>query len=334
MIRVAINGFGRIGRIAFREIITSTEFDIVAINTPSDVETVAHLMKYDSVHRTFHPDAIAVEGTDVVIKGKKRIKTSQFRDPEEAPWKELNIDLVLECSGHFTTKEELSKHLKAGAKKVLLSAPAKDEVKTIVYGVNDDIIANEDNIISASSCTTNCLVPVLKIMNDNLGIKKGFMTTVHAYTTDQNILDNSHKKGINSRRGRAGAENIVPTSSGATSSVGLILPELKGKIGGMSLRVPTPNGSVVDLTLELKKVVTKDEINNVFKNNSNEVVKYTEDPLVSSDIIGYEEGAIFDSLSTEVLETEDGQLVKLLIWYDNEVGYTNQMLRVAKKMFE
>lgn len=334
MIRVGINGFGRIGRLAFREIITSTDFDIVAINTPSDAESVAYLMKYDSVHRSFHPEAIKVDGSDIVIKDKKRIKTYQFRDPEEIPWKELDIDIVLECSGHFTTKEDLEKHLKAGAKKVLLSAPAKGDVKTIIYGVNDNDLNKDDKIISASSCTTNCLVPILKVMNDKYGIKKGYMTTVHAYTSDQNILDNSHKKGIYSRRGRAGAENIVPTSSGATSSVALILPELAGKVGGMSLRVPSPNGSVVDLTLELSKEVTKEEINKAFKSIDGEIIKYSEDPLVSTDIIGYKEAAIFDSLSTEVLKTNNGELVKLLIWYDNEVGYTNQMLRIAKKSFE
>ncbi len=334
MIRVAINGFGRIGKIAFREIIVSKDFDIVAINTPSDAETIAHMIKYDSVHRTFHPDAISVEGTDIVIKGIKRIKTSSFRDPEEIPWKDLDIDIVLECSGQFTTYEDLSKHIKAGAKKVLLSAPAKDEVKTIIYGVNQNLLNNEDIVVSASSCTTNCLVPVLKLLNDNIGIKKGYMTTVHAYTMDQNLLDGSHKKGINSRRGRAGAENIVPTSTGAKKSVDLILPELKGKIGGISLRVPTANGSVVDLTMELNKNVTKEEVNNLFKNNNSEIICYTEDPLVSSDVIGSKEASIFDALSTEVLKTDNGELVKLIIWYDNEVGYTNQMLRVAKEMFK
>jgi len=225
MIRVAINGFGRIGRLAFREILTGTDFDIVAINSTKDAEQLSYLAKYDTVHRTFHEDLIGFDGNDIVISNKKRIKVISEKDPSNLPWKELNIDLVLECTGKFTDLEGARKHIEAGAKKVLISAPGKGEMKTIVYGVNDSILDGNEEIVSASSCTTNCLAPLLKIINDNFGIEKGFMTTVHAFTSDQNVLDGSHSKGIYSRRCRAASENIVPTSTGAASSIGLVIPD-------------------------------------------------------------------------------------------------------------
>jgi glyceraldehyde 3-phosphate dehydrogenase len=334
MIRVAINGFGRIGRIAFRQILTGTDFDIVAINSRSSVpEDFAYLAKYDTVHGSFHEDEISYDEDSLIICGQKHIKVFSEEDPTNLPWKDLNIDLVLECSGAFTSKEGAMKHINAGAKKVLISAPGKDEMPTIVYGVNDDTLKNDDIIVSASSCTTNCLAPTLKIINDNFGIEKGFMSTIHAYTSDQNILDNTHKKGINSRRGRAGVENIVPASTGAAKSIGLVIPSLAGKMDGMAFRVPTPDGSIIDTTLELKKNVTVEEINNAFLNNQSEVLKFTMDPIVSCDVIGKKIGGIVDGQSTKIVECDGKQLVKVVAFYDNEYGYTSQMLRTAKKMF-
>lgn len=334
MIRVAINGFGRIGRIAFRQILTGTDFDIIAINSRSSVpEDFAYLAKYDTVHGSFHEDEISYDEDSLIICGKKHIKVFSEEDPSNLPWKDLNIDLVLECSGAFTSKEGAMKHINAGAKKVLISAPGKDEMPTIVYGVNDDTLKNDDIIVSASSCTTNCLAPTLKIINDNFGIEKGFMSTIHAYTSDQNILDNTHKKGINSRRGRAGVENIVPASTGAAKSIGLVIPTLAGKMDGMAFRVPTPDGSIIDTTLELKRNVTVEEINNAFLNNQSEVLKFTMDPIVSCDVIGKKIGGIVDGQSTKIVECDGKQLVKVVAFYDNEYGYTSQMLRTAKKMF-
>ncbi len=334
MIRVAINGFGRIGRIAFRQMITSTDFDVVAINSLDGTpEEFAYFIKYDTVHGTFHENEISYDDKDLIICGKKRIKVFADKDPENLPWKDLNIDLVLECTGAFTSVEGASKHLKAGAKKVLISAPGKDEMPTIVYGVNDDSMNLEDKIVSAASCTTNCLAPVLKIINDEFGIVKGFMSTIHAYTSDQLNLDNIHKKGMNSRRGRASAENIVPASTGAAKAIGLVIPSLKGKMDGLAYRVPVADGSVVDVTLELEKQVTKEEINEAFKNRQNEILKYTEDPIVSCDVIGKKFGATVDGLCTNVIESDGKQLVKVVAWYDNEWGYTAQMLRTAKRMF-
>lgn len=334
MIRVAINGFGRIGRIAFRQMITSTDFDIVAINSLDGTpEEFAYFIKYDTVHGTFHENDISYDDKDLIICGKKRIKVFADKDPENLPWKDLNIDLVLECTGAFTSVEGASKHLKAGAKKVLISAPGKDLMPTIVYGVNDDTINLDDKIVSAASCTTNCLAPVLKVINDEFGIVKGFMSTIHAYTSDQLNLDNIHKKGMNSRRGRASAENIVPASTGAAKAIGLVIPPLKGKMDGLAYRVPVADGSVVDVTLELKRNVTKEEINEAFKAHQNEVLKYTEDPIVSCDVVGKKFGATVDGLCTNVVENDDKQLVKVVAWYDNEWGYTAQMLRTAKRMF-
>ncbi len=334
MIKVAINGFGRIGRLAFRQIVTQTDFDIVAINDLTSAEDLAYLVKYDTVHRSFHEDEITYEGDEIVVAGSKRIKVFSETDPANLPWGELGVDLVLECTGKFTKYEDAKKHLDAGAKKVLISAPGKGLMKTIVYNVNHSDLTSDDTIVSAASCTTNCLAPVLKVINDNIGIKKGFMTTVHAYTNDQATLDIAHKKGIKARRGRACAQNIVPASTGAAKAIGLVIPDLLNKMDGLAFRVPVSDGSVIDVTLELKKNTTVEEINNLFKNNQDETLKYTEDPIVSSDIIGKKYGALVDGLSTSIVEADGTQLVKIVAWYDNEYGYTAQMLRTAKKMFE
>lgn len=334
MIKVAINGFGRIGRLAFRQIVTQTDFDIVAINDLTSAEDLAYLVKYDTVHGSFHEDEIKAEGNEIVVAGVKRIKVFSETDPANLPWGELGVDLVLECTGKFTAKEDAMKHITAGAKKVLISAPGKGEMKTVVYGVNDNVLSNEDVIVSAASCTTNCLAPVLNILQKNIGIKKGFMTTVHAYTNDQATLDIAHKKGIKSRRGRACAQNIVPSSTGAAKAIGLVIPDLLGKLDGNALRVPTADGSVVDLTLELSRNTSVEEINKLFQDNQNETIKFTMDPIVSSDCLGKKVGAIVDGLSTSIVEADGTQLVKVLAWYDNEYGYTAQMLRTAKKMFQ
>lgn len=334
MIKVAINGFGRIGRLAFRQIVTQTDFDIVAINDLTNAEDLAYLVKYDTVHGSFHEDEIKAEGNEIVVAGVKRIKVYSETDPANLPWGELGVDLVLECTGKFTQKEDAMKHITAGAKKVLISAPGKGDMKTIVYNVNDNILTNDDIVVSAASCTTNCLAPVLNILQKNIGIKKGFMTTVHAYTNDQATLDIAHKKGIKSRRGRACAQNIVPSSTGAAKAIGLVIPELLGKLDGNALRVPTADGSVVDLTLELSRNTSVEEINKLFSENQNETIKFTMDPIVSSDCLGKKVGAIVDGLSTSIVEAEGSQLVKVLAWYDNEYGYTAQMLRTANKMFQ
>ena len=334
MIKVAINGFGRIGRLAFRQIVTQTDFDIVAINDLTSAEDLAYLVKYDTVHGSFHEDEIKAEGNEIVVAGVKRIKVFSETDPANLPWGELGVDLVLECTGKFTARDDAMKHITAGAKKVLISAPGKGEMKTVVYNVNDNILTSDDVIVSAASCTTNCLAPVLNIIHKNIGVKKGFMTTVHAYTNDQATLDIAHKKGIKSRRGRACAQNIVPYSTGAAKAIGLVIPELLGKLDGNALRVPTADGSVVDLTLELSRNTSVEEINKLFMDNQNETIKFTIDPIVSSDCVGKKFGAIVDGLSTSIVEADGSQLVKIIAWYDNEYGYTAQMLRTAKKMFQ
>ena len=334
MIKVAINGFGRIGRLAFRQIVTQTDFDIVAINDLTSAEDLAYLVKYDTVHGSFHEDEIKAEGNEIVVAGVKRIKVFSETDPANLPWGELGVDLVLECTGKFTARDDAMKHITAGAKRVLISAPGKGEMKTVVFNVNDNILTSEDVIVSAASCTTNCLAPVLNIIHKNIGVKKGFMTTVHAYTNDQATLDIAHKKGIKSRRGRACAQNIVPSSTGAAKAIGLVIPELLGKLDGNALRVPTADGSVVDLTLELSRNTSVEEINKLFMDNQNETIKFTIDPIVSSDCVGKKFGAIVDGLSTSIVEADGSQLVKIIAWYDNEYGYTAQMLRTAKKMFQ
>ena len=330
MIKVAINGFGRIGRLAFREMITGKDFDVVAVNDLTDAETLAYLLKYDTNHRSFHEDKIAFEGDELVINNKKRIKVYAEKDPVNLPWKELKVDVVLECTGLFTKLEDAQKHIEAGAKKVIISAPGKGEMKTIVYGVNHETLTGDEEVISAASCTTNCLAPVLKVIEDNIGIKKGYMTTVHAHTNDQATLDIPHKKGITSRRGRACAMNIIPASTGAASAIGKVIPSIDGKLDGNAFRVPVSDGSVVDVTLELNKETTAEELNELFKKNESESLRITMDPVVSSDILGKKCGALVDGLSTAVLDTDAGQLVKIIAWYDNEMGYTAQMMRTAK----
>ncbi len=332
MIKVAINGFGRIGRLAFREMITGNEFDVVAINDLTDAETLAYLLKYDTNHRSFHEDKISYENDEIIINNQKRIKVYSEKDPANLPWGELGVDVVFECTGLFTKKEDAHKHIEAGAKKVIISAPSKGDVPTIVYNVNDDILDGTEEIISAASCTTNCLAPVLKVIEDNIGIRKGYMTTVHAYTNDQATLDIPHKKGIKARRGRACAANIIPASTGAASAIGKVIPSIDGKLDGNAFRVPVPDGSVVDVTLELKRDTTVEELNGLFESNQNETLKITMDPVVSSDILGKKTGALVDGLSTSVLNTDEGQLVKVVAWYDNEMGYTAQMMRTAKKL--
>ena len=274
------------------------------------------------------------EGDEIVIAGKKRVKVYAEKDPANLPWKELGVDLVLECTGLFTDKEKASAHITAGAKKVIISAPAKGDLKTVVYNVNHEILTSDDQIISGASCTTNCLAPVLNVLDKEFGIVKGFMTTVHAYTNDQASLDIAHKKGHLARRGRACAANIVPASTGAASAIGLVIPDLLGKLDGNAMRVPVSDGSIIDVTLELKKNTTAEEINKLFENNRSETIDITYDPVVSSDILGKKLGALVDGLSTKVITVNDKQLVKVLAWYDNEFGYTAQMLRTAKVMFK
>lgn len=327
--KVAINGFGRIGRIVFNLLQENEFVEVVAINDLANAKDLAYLLKYDSIHRLSDKYIISSED-DYLIVNDKKIKVLKELDPMNLPWKELNIDYVLECTGKFTKEEEALKHIEAGAKKVIVSAPCKGNVKTIVYGVNESILDGNESIVSAASCTTNCLAPVLKVLNDNFKVQRGFMTTVHAYTNDQVILDVSHKKGIESRRGRAAALNIIPTETGAANAIGKVIPELEGKLSGSAMRVPVGDGSVIDLTLELNKKVTKEEINNIFKENVNQTLNYTEDPIVSSDVIGQECGALVDGLLTNVLDTGEKQLVKVIAWYDNEVGYSSQMVRLVE----
>lgn len=328
-IKVAINGFGRIGRLVFRIMQEDPSFEVVAINDLTDASQLAYLLKYDTSHRRYRTEEIKNDESNIII-GDQKIKIYKEQDPSNLPWGSLGIDLVFECTGFFTSKEKAEAHVKAGAKKVIISAPAKGDLKTIVYNVNHETLTGDEKIISAASCTTNCLAPVMKLLCDNYGVEKGFMTTVHAYTNDQATLDVAHKKGFMSRRGRAAAANIVPASTGAASAIGLVIPELKGRLDGTAMRVPVTTGSVVDLTLELKTNVTKEEINELFSSNQNETLKYTTDPIVSSDIIGIECGSLVDGLLTNVIEVDDKQLVKVVAWYDNEMSYSQQMVRTAK----
>ena len=328
-VRVAINGFGRIGRLIFRIMDQDSDFEIVAINDLTDAEQLAYLLKYDTAHRPYRKDEISFDN-DMLIVGDKKIKVLSEKDPSLLPWKELDIDLVYECTGLFTSLEKANAHIEAGAKKVVISAPAKGDVKTVVYNVNENILDKNDKIISAASCTTNCLAPVLNVIEKEFGIESGYMTTVHAYTNDQANLDVAHKKGIYARRGRASAANIVPTSTGAASAIGKVIPSLYGKLSGMAMRVPVVTGSVVDLVLKLKKNTTKEEINEVLKNNQNETLGYTTDPIVSSDVIGMSYGSLVDGLLTSVNKTDDMELVKIIAWYDNEMSYSYQMVRCAK----
>ena len=328
MLKVAINGFGRIGRTALRLLQGERNIEVVAINDLTDPLQLSYLYKYDSVHRTVKY-RVDFDEDELIIKDK-RIKVFAEPDPKNLPWGELGVDIVLECTGVFTSAEKCQAHLDAGAKHVIISAPAKDEVKTIVYGVNHEILDKSDKVISAASCTTNCLAPVVKLIDDKYNIINGFMTTVHAMTNDQETLDIPHKKGISSRRGRAASLNIIPTSTGAASQIGKVVPHLKGKMDGVAFRVPTGDGSVVDVTLEIEKKATVEDVNNMFKSNQSKTLRYTDDPIVSSDIIGEECGATVDGLLTNVVESEGKQLLKVVAWYDNEVGYTAQMIRTMK----
>ncbi len=324
-IKVGINGFGRIGRNTLRYA-SEKGLDIVAVNDLTDAKTLAHLLKYDSVHGIFQKDVEEKDGS-IYVDGKE-IKVFAERDPENLPWKDLGVDVVLECTGIFTDREGAEKHIKAGAKKVLISAPAKNEDITIVLGVNEDkYIAEEHHIISNASCTTNCLAPVAKVILENFGIKKGLMTTVHAYTNDQKILDLPHK---DLRRARAAAESIIPTTTGAAKAVSLVLPELKGKLNGFAMRVPTPNVSIVDLVCELEKNVTADEVNQALKraaeNELKGILAYNELPLVSIDYNGNPNSSIVDGLSTMTI---GDNMVKILSWYDNEWGYSCRLADLA-----
>lgn len=329
MKKVAINGFGRIGRLVFRIMEEDPELEVVAINDLTDAEQLSYLLKYDTNHRNYRVNEIGYED-DMIVVGERKVKVYAEKDPANLPWGELGVDVVFECTGLFTDKEKAMAHITAGAKKVIISAPAKGDLKTIVYNVNHETLDGTEEVISAASCTTNCLAPVLNVLHNAFGIEKGYMTTVHAYTNDQATLDVAHKKGIKARRGRAAAANIIPASTGAASAIGKVLPELNGRMEGTAMRVPVPTGSVVDLVLELNKNTTVEEINAVLKNNTNETLNYTDDPIVSSDVIGATCGSLVDGLSTSILEVDGKQLVKVVAWYDNEMSYSAQMVRTAK----
>ena len=330
MKKIAINGFGRIGRLVFRIIEELDDMEVVAVNDLSTPEELAYLLKYDTNHGRY-PKKVTFDEEAIYVEGRK-VYVYKEMEPNKLPWNNLGIDVVLECTGKFTSKEGANLHIDAGAKKVLISAPGKGEMKTIVYNVNDDILTNEDIIVSAASCTTNCLAPVLKVLDDNFKIVKGNMTTIHAYTNDQVTLDVSHKKGIIERRGRACAMNMIPTSTGAAKAIGKVLPNLDGKILGSAIRVPVSDGSLIDLTVELSRNTNKEEINNTFKLNSNITLHYTEDPIVSSDIISSDCGATVDGNLTNIIEVDGKQLVHIVAWYDNEMGYSYQMVRTLQKM--
>lgn len=332
MKKIAINGFGRIGRLAFRELLSDSECEVVAINDLTSVEDLYFLLKYDSNFRNFSADNIKYNEEGFLVNDRL-IKVFSEKDASLLPWKDLEIDVVLECTGIYTDKEKCEAHIKAGAKHVIISAPAKGDLKTIVYGVNSNDLDGTEQIISAASCTTNCLAPVLAILDSYFKVKKGFMTTIHATTNDQTTLDIAHKKGAYSRRGRSAMANIIPSSTGAATAIGKVLPNLNGKLSGGAFRVPTIDGSVIDLTVELERHVTKEEVNDAFRRNQNAVLKITYDPIVSSDVIGQTTGALVDGLLTDVIESEDGiQLVKVVAWYDNELGYTTQMIRTLKEL--
>ncbi|NQY09748.1 MAG: type I glyceraldehyde-3-phosphate dehydrogenase [Flavobacteriales bacterium] len=328
-INVAINGFGRIGRVALRLMMDQPNIQVVAINDLTDAATLKHLFKYDSVHGVYK-GSIAVKDSYLQIEDQK-IQILSERDPENLPWKELDIDLVIESTGIFITREGAKKHIKAGAKKVLISAPAKgDGIKTIVLGVNDDTL-NGDDIVSNASCTTNCIAPMIKVLQDKIGIEQGYITTVHAYTSDQNIQDAPHS---DLRRARSGAVSIIPTTTGAAAAVGLVLPELNGKLDGMAMRVPVPDGSITDCSLILKEEVTADQINTWMKEASETslkgIMEYTDEPIVSADIVGNKHSCIFDSQLTKT----HGKMVKLIGWYDNEVGYASRLVDMVGRLCE
>ena len=323
-VKVAINGFGRIGRLALRLMIENNDFEVVAINDLTDAKTLAHLFKYDSAQGRFNGEIEVKEGA-FVVNGKE-IKVTAERNPADLPWGELGVDVVLECTGFFTSQEKAGLHLEAGAKKVVISAPATGDIKTVVYNVNQDILDGTETVISGASCTTNCLAPMAKVLNDKYGVQKGFMTTIHAYTNDQNTLDAPHGKG-DLRRGRAAAASIVPNSTGAAKAIGLVIPELNGKLDGGAQRVPVITGSLTELVCTLNTKVTAAEINEAMKAAANESFGYTEDEIVSADVIGISYGSLFDATQTKVMEVNGEQLVKVAAWYDNEMSYTNQLIR-------
>ena len=332
MNNVAINGFGRIGRSILRIIVEQDlDINVVAINDLGDYDNLAYLFKHDSIMGVLDADISVTK--DLLKINNRNINLISISDPSELPWKELNVEIVIESTGIFTDNESLNKHINAGANRVLLTVPPKDEVDaTIVLGVNDDILANDSRLISNASCTTNCLAPIAKVLNDNFTIQSGLMTTVHAYTNDQALAETTHK---DFRRGRNATQNIIPTSTGAAKAVGMVMPELKGKLDGMAMRVPVPNGSVVDLIVELDKSVTVEEINKAVKkaseNELNGILSYSEVPLVSTDILGNPNSSIYDATSTEILENKH---VRVVCWYDNEWGYSNRVVDLISKLIE
>ncbi len=330
MIKVAINGFGRIGRLAFRQMFKMEGYEIVAINDLTSPEMLAHLLKYDSAQKRYElADKISYD-EGVIIVDDVKIPVFADSNPENLPWASLDVDVVLECTGFFCSKEKSMAHIRAGAKKVIISAPAGNDLPTIVYGVNEKTLTKEDNIISAASCTTNCLAPMAYALNNYAKITSGIMTTVHAYTGDQMILDGPHRKG-DLRRARAGAINIVPNSTGAAKAIGLVIKELDGKLIGGAQRVPVADGSLTILDAVVEKVVTKEEINAMMKSVTSESYGYTDEPIVSSDIIGDTHGSVFDATQTKVIDLGDGKtLVQVVAWYDNENSYTSQMVRTVK----
>jgi len=326
-VKIAINGFGRIGRLAFRQIYNMDGIEVVAINDLTKPNVLAHLLKYDTAQGRFN---VPVTNTDdsIVVNGKE-IKIYAQKDPAQIPWGQHDVDVVLECTGFFTDKEKAEAHISAGAKRVVISAPATGDLKTVVFNVNHNVLDGSETIISCASCTTNCLAPMAKVLNDSYGIVLGFMTTVHAYTNDQNTLDAPHPKG-DLRRARAAAENIVPNSTGAAKAIGLVLPELKGKLDGSAQRVPTVTGSLTELTTVLSKKVTVEEVNAAMQAAANESFGYNVDEIVSSDIIGTTYGSLFDATQTKVQTVGDSQLVKTVSWYDNEMSYVSQLVRTMK----
>lgn len=326
-VKVAINGFGRIGRLAFRYMFGSSEFEIVAINDLTDAKTLAHLLKYDSAQGRYDKE-VSFNEAGIVVDGKQ-LKVFAEKDPANLPWKELGVDVVIESTGFFTTEEKAGLHIQAGAKKVIISAPATGNIKTIVYGVNHDILDGSETIVSGASCTTNCLAPMAKALNDAFTIVAGSMTTIHAYTNDQNTLDAPHaKKDL--RRARAAAANIVPNSTGAAKAIGLVIPELKGKLDGGAQRVPVITGSITELVAVVEKPTTVADVNAAMKAVANESYGYTEEELVSSDIIGMSFGSLFDATQTKVISVGGVTIVKVAAWYDNEASYTYQLVRTAK----
>lgn len=328
-VKIAINGFGRIGRLAFRQMFDSPEFEVVAINDLTDAKMLAHLLKYDSAQGSWKSDKVSATENGILVDGKE-IKVYAEKNPADLPWKVLDVDVVIESTGLFTTKEKAEAHIVAGAKKVIISAPATGDLKTIVYNTNHDTLDGSETVISAASCTTNCLAPMAKTLNDAFGIEYAMMTTIHAYTNDQNTLDGPHRNG-DLRRARAAAANIIPNTTGAAKAIGLVIPELKGKLDGAAQRVPVITGSVTELTAVVgKKNVTTEEINAAMKAASNESFGYTEDAIVSSDVIGTTYGSLFDATQTKVMTVGDNQLVKVVSWYDNENSYVSQMVRTAK----